>query len=85
MNSNSYFEDTTAMQVSERGQVTIPLHIREQFGLLPHTEIEFVVERDRVTLRKKASSVRQQVASLYGRRRFGQGTDALMKLLRDDD
>ena len=31
------------MQVSERGQVTIPQAMRERFGLLPHSEVEFVV------------------------------------------
>ncbi|MFM2317903.1 MAG: Antidote-toxin recognition MazE, bacterial antitoxin [Pseudomonadota bacterium] len=30
------------MQISERGQVTIPKEYRARFGLLPYTEIEFI-------------------------------------------
>ena len=32
------------MRITSKGQVTIPQHIRERFGLLPHSEVEFVVE-----------------------------------------
>jgi AbrB family looped-hinge helix DNA binding protein len=31
------------MRVGQRGQVTIPKHIREQFGLGVNTEVEFSV------------------------------------------
>ncbi len=41
------------MQVTQKGQVTIPQEIRERFGLLPNTEIEFIVDGNRVILRKK--------------------------------
>lgn len=41
------------MQVTQKGQVTIPQDIREAFGFLPHTEVEFVIENNRVILRKK--------------------------------
>lgn len=29
------------MRITSKGQVTIPQSIREQAGLLPHTEVEF--------------------------------------------
>jgi AbrB family looped-hinge helix DNA binding protein len=29
------------MRITSKGQVTIPAHIREQAGLLPHTEVRF--------------------------------------------
>jgi AbrB family looped-hinge helix DNA binding protein len=29
------------MRITSKGQVTIPAHIREQAGLLPHTEVMF--------------------------------------------
>lgn len=32
------------MRVTSKGQVTIPVGIRERFGFLPDTEVEFVVE-----------------------------------------
>ncbi len=44
------------MQITQKGQVTIPQEIRERFGLLPHTEVEFVVENNIVILRKKKGS-----------------------------
>ena len=40
------------MRITSKGQVTIPQDIRERFGLLPHTEVEFVAEGDVVVLRK---------------------------------
>jgi len=40
------------MKVGERGQVTIPKGIREQFGIGPETEVEFRVSRGEILLRK---------------------------------
>ena len=38
------------MRVTSKGQVTIPVDIRERFGFLPDTEIDFVVEGDDVKI-----------------------------------
>ena len=40
------------MKVGERGQVTIPKEIRDQFGIGPDTEVEFRVVRGAITLKK---------------------------------
>jgi AbrB family looped-hinge helix DNA binding protein len=40
------------MKVGERGQVTIPKDIREQFGLGPETEVDFVVMEGAIVLKK---------------------------------
>ena len=32
------------MRITSKGQVTIPIHIREQAGLLPDTEVEFAYD-----------------------------------------
>ena len=40
------------MKVGERGQVTIPKDIREQFGIGPETEVEFRVSRGEIVLKK---------------------------------
>jgi AbrB family looped-hinge helix DNA binding protein len=40
------------MRITSKGQVTIPQDIRERYGLLPHTEVEFVVEGETVFLCK---------------------------------
>jgi AbrB family looped-hinge helix DNA binding protein len=39
------------MRITSKGQVTIPQEVREATGLLPHTEVEFTVERGRAVLR----------------------------------
>jgi AbrB family looped-hinge helix DNA binding protein len=41
-----------SMIVGERGQVTIPKEIRDQFGLVPETEVEFHVVKGAIVLRK---------------------------------
>ena len=38
------------MRITSKGQVTIPIEIRERFGLLPETEVDFLVEGGRVTI-----------------------------------
>ena len=40
------------MKIGERGQVTIPKNIREEFGLGPETEVEFRVVGGSIILRK---------------------------------
>ena len=40
------------MKVGERGQVTIPKAIRDQFGLRPDTEVEFRVADGSILLKK---------------------------------
>ena len=40
------------MKIGERGQVTIPKEIRDQFGLGPATEVEFRVLHGAIVLKK---------------------------------
>jgi AbrB family looped-hinge helix DNA binding protein len=40
------------MQVTSKGQVTIPQEIRERLGLLPHTQVEFELAGDHARIRK---------------------------------
>ena len=44
------------MRITSKGQVTIPQEIREQCGLLPHTQVRFVVENGRVLIEKDRPS-----------------------------
>ncbi len=39
------------MRITSKGQVTIPQEIREQLGLLPHSDVEFAIERGHAVLR----------------------------------
>ncbi len=49
MSIESYY---LCMKIGERGQVTIPKKIRDQFGLGPDVEVEFHVENESIVLRK---------------------------------
>jgi AbrB family looped-hinge helix DNA binding protein len=40
------------MRVTTKGQVTIPVKIREEFGIQPNTEVRFVIRRNQVILEK---------------------------------
>ena len=74
------------MRLTAKGQVTIPLEIREQLGLLPYTEVEFEVEGDAVKVRKAArparSRGRQLVERLRGRSTRRLTTDQILSLTR---
>jgi antitoxin PrlF len=74
------------MRVSTKGQVTIPVEIREQFGFLPDTEVEFVVQDDVVRLRRVDQPDRRRgdrvVARLRGRARGQMTTDEILALTR---
>ena len=39
------------MRITSKGQVTIPIDIRERAGLLPRTEVEWVMEGGKVVLK----------------------------------
>ena len=73
------------MRLTSKGQVTIPLEIREELGLLPHTEVEFEVDGDAVKVRKTAGSRRRGrdlVARMHGRGRTRLTTDEILSLTR---
>lgn len=40
------------MQITSKGQVTIPQEIRSRLGLLPHTKVEFELAGDHARIRK---------------------------------
>jgi AbrB family looped-hinge helix DNA binding protein len=77
------------MRITSKGQVTIPVDIRERAGLLPHTEVDFefdgkMVRIVRADSRKKAGRGARLVAHLRGRGDIGMSTDAIMALTRDE-
>jgi len=76
------------MHITTKGQVTIPQDIRERYGLLPHTEVEFVIENDSVVLRKLNSGNRQArewMRRYRGTADAGKTTDEIMRLTRGED
>jgi len=77
------------MRITSKGQVTIPADIREQSGLLPHTEVEFTFDGKTVRIarakgRAKSSRGARLVAHLRGRGDVAMSTDAIMALTRSD-
>ncbi len=78
------------MLISTKGQVTIPAEIRRKAGLLPNTEVEFVLDdKQRVMLVPKAgaqSRGERLVEKLRGfKGKFTMSTDELMALTRGED
>lgn len=44
------------MKVSERGQVTIPKNLRDEYGMNRNVEVEFVPTEDGLLLKKRSAS-----------------------------
>ena len=49
------------MQITSKGQVTIPQEIRNRLGLLPHTKVEFELAGDHARIRKARRSSGESV------------------------
>ena len=76
---------TQAMRITSKGQVTIPLEIRQRLGLLPDVEVTFDVVGNSARLRKaKISSRRgrELIRRMKGKARAGLTTDEIMALTR---
>ena len=78
------------MQITSKGQVTIPQDIRTQLGLLPHTEVEFELAGDHARIRKarrtRGSSPRGRLMldALRGTGDVRMSTDEIMALTRGE-
>jgi AbrB family looped-hinge helix DNA binding protein len=76
------------MRITTKGQVTIPQGIRERYGLLPHTEVEFAEEAGAVVLRKAEGGnrrAREWVRRYRGTADAGLTSDDIMRLTRGED
>ena len=78
------------MKITTKGQVTIPVEIREKLGLLPNSEVEFEVVGRAVRIRKvrRAEAAGRRGKSIVQRMR-GRGsvrmtTDEILALTRGD-
>jgi AbrB family looped-hinge helix DNA binding protein len=78
------------MRITSKGQVTIPVEIREKLGLLPNSEVEFEVVGQAVRIRKvrrargEGRRGTSLVARLRGRGSVRMGTDEILALTRGD-
>lgn len=78
------------MQITSKGQVTIPQEIRNRLGLLPHTKVEFELAGDHARLRKARQAPgggargRLALAALRGTGDVRMSTDEIMALTRGE-
>ena len=79
------------MKVTIKGQVTIPIALRERFGLRPGTEVEFVAEQGSLQVRpRKAKRKMPHASELWldkaaGSAVPGKSTDEIMAMTRGED
>jgi AbrB family looped-hinge helix DNA binding protein len=75
------------MRITSKGQVTIPVELRESFGLLPDTEVSFERDGDGVRIVKAKTAKAESrgtriVEHLTGRGTGKLTTDQIMALTR---
>lgn len=79
------------MKVTVKGQITIPLALRERFGLRPGTEVEFVAGQEALQVKaRRASKKTGRASELWltkaaGSAKPGMSTDQIMALTRGED
>jgi antitoxin PrlF len=67
-------------RLSSKGQVTVPVAVRDQLGLTPGTAVEFVVREGEAVLRKRAAA--DPVERVYGRLKLQRDVDGLVDEMR---
>lgn len=75
------------MRITSKGQVTIPIEIRTQAGLLPDTEVEFEFRGGEVVLHKSrgtATRGHKLVEMMQGKASVRMSTDEIMALTRGE-
>ncbi|PSB17439.1 AbrB/MazE/SpoVT family DNA-binding domain-containing protein [Phormidesmis priestleyi ULC007] len=74
------------MHLTPDGQITIPPEIRDQFGILPETELELEIEGNRLYIKKKqpADPISTWVATMRGTLQHVT-TDQIISLTRDGE
>jgi len=75
------------MRITSKGQVTIPVEIREKLGMMPNTDVDFEVQGRTVRLvRAPAKRARSRgesvVARLRGTANVRMTTDEILALTR---
>lgn len=73
------------MRITSKGQVTIPIDVREKAGLLPNTEVEFALRGNVIVLRKAGKPPRRGrrlIALMRGKGTKRMTTDQIMALTR---
>ncbi len=63
------------MRISERGQITIPKSLREQFGMHHNVEVEITPTEKGLLIRKRSNADRpvDRVYGIFGKNALGEG------------
>ncbi len=69
------------MQISERGQITIPKTLRDRYGMNHNVEVEIEPTRDGLLIRKRSAS-RHPVDRVYAVLARGGSTDDYLEQIR---
>jgi len=79
-----YYRKSNTMRVTEKGQVTIPLPIREALGIKQATEVDFILEGDHAILRRSANTelVAERLARYKGVATTNMSTEQILALTR---
>ena len=75
------------MRVTTKGQVTIPMEIREQLDIHPGAEVEFVVEGNAVKMipmKKATRHGKRIIEQLRGKATMRMTTDEILALTRGE-
>jgi AbrB family looped-hinge helix DNA binding protein len=72
----------TAMRVTTKGQVTIPLEVRRALGIRPGTDVRFELEGDRARLVVNGDQAAAEIARLRGAGDVEMTTDEILALTR---
>ncbi len=78
------------MRITTKGQVTIPVSIREELGLLPNTEVRFSVRGSTAVIEKAPSMVGKNrrgaalISRLRGSGTVKMSTDEILALTRGE-
>jgi AbrB family looped-hinge helix DNA binding protein len=78
------------MKVTVKVEVTIPISLRERFGLNPGTEVEFVASEGALQVKphkrnsKSTSASERWLSKAAGSAKRGMSTDAIMALTRSE-
>jgi antitoxin PrlF len=77
------------MRITSKGQVTIPLAIRQQMGLLPNTNVDFVIKENCVQIVKSKDQDRSRgsklIARIRGKATVKMSTAEIMALTRGEE
>ena len=69
------------MRISERGQITIPKSLREQFGMNHNVEVEMSATPKGILIHKQTSAA-HPVERVYGLLAGGDSTDKYLEKIR---